>query len=268
MRRARDGAPRGGGGAGGGGGGAVAKLGGGPLGDAVAELGGALRPQLGLELLEVEPHPLLVRARCGDLARWHAALLRGCGRRTLGYNYGKEREEDDAYWGEAANVLHHMRGCGWAPGALGGELTELCLMNQGLGDEDAKGLAAMVKSSGSLHTLILGSIMMGGNSIGDEGAQALAEAVRVSGSMAALYLYDFLPTLWISSNAFSASTSYVSAVVMIKGNHFHWKPGFPPPLSAQTSGKASRRAVKRYSMQVPRATDGQSSTFMFGTQPK
>ena len=118
-----------------------------------------------------------------DLARWHAALLRGCGRRVLGWR--EEGREDDAYWGLSgmSNVLHHLRGRGWEAGALGGEVTELCLVQVGVDDEDAKGLAGMVASSGSLVTLHLE-----GNNIGDEGAKAIAEALVSSGSMSSLDL--------------------------------------------------------------------------------
>ena len=99
-----------------------------------------------LSLLDLHLQYLRHRGR-HSLAGWHEALLRGCERRTLG---DRDQEEDDVYWGEEANVLHHLRGCGWAPGALGGEVTELWLHHQGLGGEDAEGLAAMVAASGSL----------------------------------------------------------------------------------------------------------------------
>jgi len=118
-----------------------------------------------------------------DLVRWHAALLRGCGQRVLGH--WEEGREDDAYWGRNgwANVLHHLRGCGWEAGALGGEVTVLYLGRAGVDDEDAKGLAGMVASSGSLVKLYLH-----GNNIGDEGAKAIAAGVAASGSLATLLL--------------------------------------------------------------------------------
>ena len=84
----------------------------------------------------------------------HAALLRGCGRRKLGENEGTA---DDAYWGGDAgglhqgNVLHHLRGCGWEPSALGGELTHLRL--SGLGAEGVKALAEVLRGNSTLQSL-------------------------------------------------------------------------------------------------------------------
>ena len=87
-----------------------------------------------------------------DLARWHAALLRGCGRRKLGEDEGTA---DDAYWGEnsQAALLHHLRGCAWEPTALGSELTHLILRHQDLGDEDAKGVADVLRVNSTLRSL-------------------------------------------------------------------------------------------------------------------
>ena len=84
-----------------------------------------------------------------DLARWHAALLRGCGRRKLG---GDEGTAGDAYWGEdSAGGLHHLRGCAWEPTALGGELTHLKLRR--LGAEDVKALTEVLRGHSTLQSL-------------------------------------------------------------------------------------------------------------------
>ena len=87
-----------------------------------------------------------------DLARWHALLLRGCGRRTLGGNQGTA---DDGYWGAAGqgNVVHHLRGCDWEPTALGGELTHLILRQQRLGAEDVKAVAEVLRVNSTLQSL-------------------------------------------------------------------------------------------------------------------
>ena len=89
-----------------------------------------------------------------DLARWHAALLRGCGRRKLGRDEGTA---DDAYWGfkGRGNVMHHLRGCGGESTALGGELTHLYLsgVGHGLGAEDAKAVAKVLRVNSTLQSL-------------------------------------------------------------------------------------------------------------------
>ena len=128
-----------------------------------------------------------------DLARWHAALLRGCGRRTLGNDEDwDEHQDDDNYWNDGGNVLRHMMLCGWAPGALSGELMVLYLRNPDwrdvsglhqLGDEEAKGLATMVKASSSLKFLYLAD-----NCLGDETAKAFAEVIRAGGSLTSLWI--------------------------------------------------------------------------------
>ena len=53
-----------------------------------------------LSLIDLHLEFLRARAK-DDLVRWHAALLRGCGRRKLGENEGTA---DDAYWGGPALV--------------------------------------------------------------------------------------------------------------------------------------------------------------------
>ena len=122
-----------------------------------------------------------------DLARWHAALLRGCGRRKLGEDQGtaEDRSADDRYWGRSqlGKVEHHLRGCGWEPTTLDGELTHLTLKGEGIDDEDVKALSDAITVSGSLTTLVLF-----GNTIGTEGGVALAEALKVNGSLKSLNL--------------------------------------------------------------------------------
>ena len=137
-----------------------------------------------LSLIDLHLDYLRVRAK-DDLARWHAALLRGCGRRKLGTDEGTA---DDAYWGRSCgglpsssgqHHLHHLRGCGWEPTALGGELTHLAFGGgQRLGDECVKALSEAIKVSGSLTTLWLNS-----NHLGPEGGVALAEALKVNRSL-------------------------------------------------------------------------------------
>ena len=137
-----------------------------------------------LSLIDLHLDYLRVRAK-DDLARWHAALLRGCGRRKLGTDEGTA---DDAYWGRSCgglpsssgqHHLHHLRGCGWEPTALGGELTHLAFGGgQRLGDECVKALSEAIKVSGSLTTLWLN-----GNHLGPEGGVALAEALKVNRSL-------------------------------------------------------------------------------------
>ena len=108
-----------------------------------------------LSLIDLHLDYLRARAK-DDLARWHAALLRGCGRRKLGED---ERTADDAYWGGElthggrGNVMHHLRGCGGESTALGGELTHLTLPRQGLGAEDAKAIAKVLRVSSTLQSL-------------------------------------------------------------------------------------------------------------------
>ena len=101
----------------------------------------------------IDLHLDYLRARAkDDLARWHAALLRGCGRRKLG---GDEGTADDAYWGGngKGNVMHHLRGCGGESTALGGELTHLNLDGLGLGAEDAKAIAKVMRDNLKLQSL-------------------------------------------------------------------------------------------------------------------
>jgi len=106
-----------------------------------------------LSLIDLHLDYLRARAKA-DLVHWHAALLRGCGRRKLGENEGTA---DDAYWGRDAsglthgNALHHLRGCGWEPSALGGELTHLRL--SGLGAEGVKALAEVLRGNLTLQSL-------------------------------------------------------------------------------------------------------------------
>ena len=104
-----------------------------------------------LSLIDLHLDYLRARAK-DDLARWHAALLRGCGRKKLG---GDERIADDAYWGYGGrgNVMHHLRGCGGESTALGGELTHLTLWGQGLGAEDAKAVAKVLRVNSTLQSL-------------------------------------------------------------------------------------------------------------------
>ena len=70
---------------------------------------------------------------------------------------GDEGTADDAYWGGSAggldqgNALHHLRGCGWEPSALGGELTHLRL--SGLGAEGVKALAEVLRGNLTLQSL-------------------------------------------------------------------------------------------------------------------
>ena len=72
-----------------------------------------------LSLIDLHLDYLRARAK-DDLARWHAALLRGCGRRVLGsyeHHEGRyQKTEDDAYWAESRNVFHHLAGGG--PGVI------------------------------------------------------------------------------------------------------------------------------------------------------
>ena len=117
-----------------------------------------------------------------DLARWHAGLLRRCGRRVLGNL--EEGRADDEYWAKSTNVWHHMAGCGEELAAVmraSGSLTYLRLDGNKIGDEGAKAIAAGVAASGSLTHLFLWE-----NKIGDEGAKALAAGVAASGSLAHL----------------------------------------------------------------------------------
>ena len=110
-------------------------------------------------------------------------LLRGCRRRRLGDNEGSA---DDAYWGKSsAGSLHHLRGCGWEPTALAGELTHLTISTgyERLGDEDVKALSEAIKANGSLTSLDLHA-----NHIGDEGCKAVAEALVVNVSLTELVL--------------------------------------------------------------------------------
>ena len=143
-----------------------------------------------LSLIDLHLDYLRVRAK-DDLARWHAALLRGCGRRKLGTDEGTA---DDAYWGRSCgglpsssgqHHLHHLRGCGWEPTALAGELTHLTISTgyEGLGDEDVKALSEAIKANGSLTSLDLHA-----NHIGDEGCKAVAEALVVNVSLTELVL--------------------------------------------------------------------------------
>ena len=135
-----------------------------------------------LSLIDLHLDYLRARAK-DDLARWHAVLLRGCRRRRLGDNEGSA---DDAYWGKSsAGGLHHLRGCGWEPTALAGELTHLTISTgyEGLGDEDVKALSEAIKANGSLTSLDLHA-----NHIGDEGCKAVAEALVVNVSLTELVL--------------------------------------------------------------------------------
>ena len=104
-----------------------------------------------LSLIDLHLDYLRARAK-DDLARWHAALLRGCGRRKLGEDEGTA---DDAYWGEPhrRNVLHHLRGCGWEPTALGGVLTHLDLNSLHLGPEDGAAVAECLKGNSNVQSL-------------------------------------------------------------------------------------------------------------------
>ena len=104
-----------------------------------------------LSLIDLHLDYLRARAK-DDLARWHAALLRGCGRRELGKDEGTA---DDAYWGRdgGGNVRHHLRGCGGESTALGGELIHLTLRGEGLGAEDAKAIAKVLRVNSTLQSL-------------------------------------------------------------------------------------------------------------------
>ena len=141
-----------------------------------------------------------------DLARWHAALLRRCGRRVLGQV--EEGRADDEYWSRSRNVWHHMAGCGEELAAVmcaSGSLAHLDLGGNKIGDEGAKAIAAGVAASGSLTHLELQ-----GNEIGNEGAKALAAGVAASGS---------LTRLWLSSNEIGdEGAKALAAAVAVSGS--------------------------------------------------
>ena len=125
----------------------------------------------------IDLHLDYLRARAkNDLARWHAALLRGCGRRRLGFD---EDREDDSYWGNPIKVLHHLKGSGEELAKQGGceQVQELCLRDAG--DVEAQQLTEVLSGFTRLKTLDLGIEQpVSSNQLGAAGASAIASVLK------------------------------------------------------------------------------------------
>lgn len=133
-----------------------------------------------LSLLDLHLQYLRHRGR-NSLRGWHTGLLQRCGRRKLGE---KEEREDDSYWymGSGRNAaVHHLKGSEWK--GLSTEVVTLSLQIAFLGDEDAAGIADILKVNGVLTELRLCN-----NEIGNKGAASIAEALKVNGTLTALDL--------------------------------------------------------------------------------
>ena len=103
------------------------------------------------------------------VAGWHAALLRGCGRRRLGFD---EDREDDSYWGDPIKVLHHVRGSGEELAKQGGceQVQELGLRCSGV---KAQQLTEVLPGFTRLKTLDLSH-----NQLGAADASAIASVLK------------------------------------------------------------------------------------------
>ena len=118
----------------------------------------------------IDLHLDFLRARAkNDLARWHAALLRGCGRWRLGF---RELRKDDSYWGDPIKVLHHVTGSGEELAKQGGceQVQELGLRCSGV---KAQQLTEVLPGFTRLKTLDLSH-----NQLGAADASAIASVLK------------------------------------------------------------------------------------------